>query len=72
MRVVKVIEVVACTAKGINEAIQNVAAEVSRSVHHIDAALAKNIKMQVIDSQISSGAVVCRISFWIDGEKVEK
>lgn len=72
MRIVKVIEVVACSSKGINVAIQNVAAEVSRSVHHIDAAFAKNIKMQVIDSQISSNAVVCRVSFWIDGDKVEK
>ena len=72
MPVIKVIEVIACSAKGINGAIKNLTAEVSRSIHPLDAASAKNIKVQVIEGQISSTAVVCRVSMWIDEDNEEK
>lgn len=66
MAIVKVIEVIASSARGIDVAIQNAVAEVARTAHNIDSVFAKNIKMYVIDSQVSDFGVICKISFLVD------
>lgn len=66
MAIVKVIEVIASSARGIDVTIQNAVAEVARTAHNIDSVFAKNIKMYVIDSQVSDFGVICKISFLVD------
>ena len=66
MPVVKVIEVIASSAKGIEDAIQNAVAEATRTIHNIDSAFVKDIKVQVIDTRVSSCGVVCKISSRLD------
>lgn len=72
MPIVKVVEVIASSARGSDVAIQNAAAEATRSIHNIDSAFAKNIKVQVIDGQISDFGVIFKISFRLDEGRAEK
>lgn len=72
MPIVKVIEVIAFSARGIDDAIQNAVAEAARTAHTIDSAFAKNIKVQVIDGQVSDFGVIFKISFRLDEDSAEK
>lgn len=66
MPVVKVIEVIASSEKGIDDAIRNAVAEVSKTVHNIDSVFVKDIKVHVKGNQVSTFGVICKISFRVD------
>ena len=66
MPIVKVIEVIASSAKGIDDAVQNAVSEASKTVRNIDSVWVKDIKAHVKDGKISSYGVICKISFRLD------
>ncbi|MEI9945165.1 MAG: dodecin family protein [Chitinophagaceae bacterium] len=66
MSIVKVIEVIASSEKGVDAAIQDAVKEASKTVHNIDSVFVKNIKAHVKDGKIVSYGVNCKISFRID------
>lgn len=66
MPIVKVIEVIASSTKGIDDAIQQAVAEASKSVRNIDSVYVKDIKAHVKDGKISTYGCVCKISFRVD------
>lgn len=66
MPIVKVIEVISSSEKGIDDAIQNAVTEASKTVRNIDSVFVKNIKAHVKDGKISSYGVICKISFRLD------
>ena len=67
MPIVKVIELIASSEKGIEDAIQNALAEASNTIHNIDSIFVKDIKVQVKDNKISSYGIICKVSFRLDG-----
>lgn len=72
MAIVKVIEVIASSAKGIDDAIRGAVAEASKTIHNIDSVFVKDIKAHVKDGKISSYGVICKISFRLDEDRAEK
>jgi len=66
MPIVKVIEVIASSEKGIDDAIQTVVKEASKTVRNIDSVFVKDIKAHVKDGKVSTYGVVCKISFRLD------
>lgn len=61
--VVKVIEVIASSAVGIEDAMQKAVTEVSKSVRNVDSVYVKDIKAHVQDGKITTYGVICNISF---------
>jgi flavin-binding protein dodecin len=66
MPIVKVIEVIASSTKGIDDAIQTAVTEASKTVRNIDSVYVKDIKAHVKDGKVSTYGVVCKISFRLD------
>ena len=66
MPIVKVIEVIASSPKGIDDAIQNAVTEASKTIRNIDSVFVKDIKAHVKDGKISSYGIICKISFRLD------
>lgn len=66
MAVVKVIEVIASSEKGIDDAIQNAVNEVSKSIKNIDSVYVKDIKAHVKDGKITTYGIVAKISFRVN------
>ena len=66
MAIVKVIEVISSSETGIDDAILNAVAEVSKTVRNIDSVYVKDIKAHVKDGKVSTFGVVCQISFRVD------
>jgi flavin-binding protein dodecin len=66
MPIVKVIEVIASSEKGIDDAIQSAVTEASRTVRNIDSVFVKDIKAHVKDGKVTSYGVICKISFRLD------
>jgi Uncharacterized conserved protein len=71
MAIVKVIEVIASSEKGIEDAIQNALTETSKTVRNIDSIYVKDIKVHVRDNRITSYGVICKVSFRIDDSQRE-
>ncbi|HKZ65534.1 MAG TPA: dodecin family protein [Chitinophagaceae bacterium] len=71
MPIVKVIEVIASSEKGIEDAINNAVTEASKTIHNIDSVFVKDIKVHVKDAKISSYGVICKISFRLDENRAE-
>ena len=67
MPIVKVIELIASSEKGIEDAIQNALSEASKTIHNTDSIFVKDIKVQVKDNKISSYGIICKVSFRLDG-----
>lgn len=63
MSIVKVIEVIASSEKGIEDAIQQAVTEVSKTVRNIDSVYVKDIKVHVKGSSVVSYGVICKVSF---------
>lgn len=63
MPIVKVIEVISSSEKGIDDAIQNAVTEASKTVRNIDSVWVKDIKAHVKDNKVTTYGVVCKISF---------
>lgn len=66
MPIVKVIEVIASSEKGIDDAMQIAVAEASKTVRNIDSVYVKDIKAHVKDGKITTYGIVCKISFRLD------
>ena len=69
MPIVKVIEVIASSDKGIEDAIQNCLKEVSKTVHNVDSIFVKDIKVHVNDGKINSYGLICKVSFRLDEKR---
>jgi flavin-binding protein dodecin len=66
MPIVKVIEVIASSEKGIDDALQNAVIEASKTIHNIDSVYVKDIKAHVQNGKITSYGLICKISFRLD------
>lgn len=66
MAIVKVIEVIASSKKGIDDAIQSCVKEVSKTIKNIDSVYVKDIKVKVNNGKIDSYGVICNVSFTIN------
>ncbi|HMR83746.1 MAG TPA: dodecin family protein [Niabella sp.] len=66
MPIVKVIEVIASSSKGVDDAIQTAVSEASKTVRNIDSVYVKDIKAHVKDGKVTTYGVVCKISFRVD------
>lgn len=66
MPIVKIIEVIASSEIGIDDAIQQAVTEASKTIRNIDSVYVKDIKAHVKDGKISTYGIVAKISFRID------
>lgn len=66
MAIVKVIEVIAASEKGIDDAIRQAVEEASKSVRNIDSVYVQDIKAHVKDGKITTYGCNCKISFRVD------
>ena len=66
MPIVKVVEVIASSEKGIDDAVRTAVAEVGKTVRNIDSVYIKDIKAHVKDNKVTTFGVVCQISFRVD------
>ena len=66
MPIVKVIEVIASSEKGIDDAVRTAVTEVSKTVRNIDSVFVKDIKAHVKGDQVVSFGVICKVSFRVD------
>ena len=72
MSIVKVIEVIASSEKGIEDAIRSALTEASKTVKNIDSIYVKDIKAHVQDNEITTFGLICKISFRVEErEKAE-
>ena len=69
MPIVKVIEVIASSEKGIDDALQQAVAEASKTIHNIDSIFVKDIKAHVKDNKITTYGLICKISFRLDDKR---
>lgn len=66
MKMVKVIEVIASSDKGFDDATRNAVKEASKTVKNIQSVYVKNMNANVENNEIVSYAVNAKISFLID------
>lgn len=66
MTIVKVIEVIASSEKGFEDAVQNAVNEVGKTIHNVDSVFVKDFKVHVKDGKISTYGAICKVSFRID------
>jgi flavin-binding protein dodecin len=66
MAIVKVIEVIASSEKGIDDAIRKGVEEASKTVRNIDSVFVKDIKAHVKDGKVTTFGCICKISFRLD------
>jgi hypothetical protein len=66
MPIVKIIEVIASSEKGIDDAIRQAVAEASKTVRNIDSVYVQDIKAHVKDGKVTTFGCVCKISFRLE------
>lgn len=66
MPVVKVIEVIASSDKGFDDAVKNAVKEASKTVKNIDSVFVKDFKAHVKGDEIISYGVICKIAFRVE------
>jgi flavin-binding protein dodecin len=66
MAIVKVIEVISSSEKGIDDAIRKAVDEAAKSVRNIDSVYVQDIKAHVKDGKVTTFGCVCKISFRVD------
>ena len=66
MAIVKVIEVISSSEKGIDDAIRKAVEEASKSVRNIDSVYVADIKAHVKDGKVTTFGCVCKISFRVE------
>lgn len=69
MPIVKVIEVIASSEKGIDDAVRNAVEEVSKTIKNIDSVYVKDIKAHVKDGKVTTFGAVCQISFRVENKE---
>jgi dodecin len=68
MAIVKVIEVIASSEKGFDDAVKNAVTEVSKTVKNIDSVYVKDFKVHVDGGKIASYGAICKVSFRVSGK----
>jgi flavin-binding protein dodecin len=71
MAIVKVIEVIASSDKGFDDAVNQAVKETSQTIR-IDSVWVKDMKVHVKDGEIISYGVICKVSFRVNNEKEGK
>ena len=66
MKIVKVIEMIASSEKGFEDAIQNCLNEVSKTIRNIDSIYVSEMKVHVSDDKITTFGVNCKVSFRVE------
>jgi len=66
MGIVKVIEVIASSESGFEDAVRQAVKEVSATVKNIDSVFVKDLKVHVQDGAIISYGAICKVSFRVD------
>jgi flavin-binding protein dodecin len=66
MKMVKVIELISVSEKGIEDAVHNAVAEASKTIRNIDSVYVKEIKAHVQDNKVTTWGVNCQISFRLE------
>jgi hypothetical protein len=66
MPIVKVIEVIASSEKGIDDAVKVAVKEASKTIRNIDSVYVKDIKCHVKNGKITTWGVICNLSFRLD------
>lgn len=69
MAVVKVIELIASSENGFDDAVRQAVKEASKTVRNIDSVWVKDMKVHVKDGKVKSYAVICKVSFRLEEEK---
>ncbi|WP_343702437.1 dodecin family protein [Chitinophaga sp.] len=69
MAIVKVIEVIASSETGFEDAVRNAVAEVSQTIQNIDSVYVKDFKVHVKDGKIATYGAICKVSFRVDHSK---
>lgn len=72
MAIVKVIEIIASSENGIDDAIRNAVSEASKTVKNIDSVFVKDIKAHVKDGKVTSFGCICKISFRVESGQDSK
>ena len=68
MPIVKVIEVIASSDNGFDDAVKSCVAEVSKTIKNIDSVYVKDFKVHVHEGKIKSYGVICKVSFRVGGK----
>ena len=66
MAIVKVIEVISASEKGIDDAVRKAVEEASKTVRNIDSVNVENIKAHVKDGKVTTFGCICKISFRLE------
>ncbi len=66
MAIVKVIEVIASSENGFEDAVRLAVAEVSKTVRNIRSVYVKDMNAHVKDGKVSTFGVICQVSFEIE------
>ncbi len=66
MPIVKIIEVIASSEKGIDDAIRQAVEEASKTIRNIDSVYVQDIKAHVKDGKVTTFGCVCKISFRLE------
>lgn len=69
MAIVKVIEVIASSEKGFDDAVKQAVKETSKTIRNIDSVWVKDMKVHVKDGKIKSYGVICKVSFRVGKDK---
>jgi len=72
MAIVKVIELIASSDSGFDDAVRQAVKEASKTIRNIDSVWVKDMKVHVRDGKIKSYGVICKVSFRLDEEKTGK
>ncbi len=73
MAVVKVIELIASSENGFDDAVKQAVKEAAKTIRNIDSVWVKDMKVHVKDGKIRSYGVICKVSFRLeDGKKKKK
>ncbi len=66
MEIVKVIELIASSEIGIDDAIRKAVEEASKTIRNIDSIYVKDIKAHVKDGKVTTFGCICKIAFRVD------
>ncbi len=70
MAIVKVIEVIASSPNGFDDAVKNAVAEVSKTVKNIDSVYVKDFKVHVEKGKIISYGAICKVAFRVAAKEL--
>ncbi len=66
MSVVKVVEIIASSDKGFEDAVQNAVTQAAKTIKNIDSVYVKHAKCHVKDGRVITYGVNCKISFRVE------